>query len=70
MIGDKPLPIRFNKIDEFVTFYDGTRYLVLFGAEKYDFIYERIRYLVAVKSGITYGISHNYVKLIPMILCL
>ena len=25
-------------IDGFISIYDGTRYLVLFGAEKYDFI--------------------------------
>ena len=59
----KPLRIRFNKIDGFIRVYDGTRYLVLFGGEKYDFIYDRIRYLVGVKSGITYVISHNYAKI-------
>ena len=39
------------------------RYLVLFESEKYDYIYNKIRYLVSLKSGITYGISHNYVKI-------
>ena len=29
--------------------YDGTTYLVLFRGEKYDFIYNRIRYLIGVK---------------------
>ena len=53
--------ISFDKIDEFIRVYDGTRYLVLFG-KKYDFIYNRIRYLKEVKSGITYVISHNYAK--------
>ena len=38
----KPLRIRFNKIDGFIRIYD-TRYLVLFGSEKYDFIYNRIK---------------------------
>ena len=42
--------------------YDGTRYLVLFGAEKYDLIYNRIRYLIGVKSGITYVVSHINAK--------
>ena len=42
--------------------YDGTRYLVLFGAEKNHLIYNRIRYLKGVKSGITYVISHNNAK--------
>ena len=59
----KPLRIRFYKIDGFIRVYDGTRYLVLFGAEKYDFIYNRIRYLIGVKSGITYVISQNYAQI-------
>ena len=42
---------------------DGTRYLVLFGSEKYDSIYNRIGYLISVKSGIRYIISHNYAKI-------
>ena len=58
----KPLRIRFDKIDGFIRIYDGTRYLVLFGSEKYDSFYNRIRYLISVKSGITYIISHNYAK--------
>ena len=57
MIGAKPVGIPFDKIDGFIRIYDGTRYLVLLGGEKYDFIYNRIR---GVKSGITYLISHNY----------
>ena len=32
------------------------------GSEKYDFIYNRIRYLIGVKRGITYVISHNNAK--------
>ena len=55
--------IRFDKVNEFITVYDGTRYLVLFWDEKYYFIYNRIRYLIGVKSGITYVISHNYAKI-------
>ena len=42
--------------------YKWFRYL-LFGSEKYDFIYNRIRYLIKVKSDITYVISHNYAKI-------
>ena len=63
LIDAKPLRIRFDKIDRFIRVYDGTIYLVLFGSEKYDFIYSRIIYLVGVKSGITYVISDNYTKL-------
>ena len=52
--------VKLDKIYGFIRVYDGTRYLVLFGTEKYDFIYNRIRYLrVGVKSGITYVISHK-----------
>ena len=43
LIGAKPLQIRFDKVDGFIKIYDGTRYLVLFGGEKYDFRYNRIR---------------------------
>ena len=45
LIGSKPLHIRFDKIDGFIRFYDGSRYLTLFGSEKYDAIYDRIRIL-------------------------
>ena len=43
LMGTKPLHIRFDKVDGFITVYDGTRYLVLLGGEKYNFIYNRIR---------------------------
>ena len=46
----KPLGIRFNKIDEFIRIYDGTRYVVLFVPEKYDSVYNRIKYLIRQKS--------------------
>ena len=59
----KPLRIRFDKKDGFIRVYDGSRYLVLFGREKYDSIYNRIRDLISVKKGITYIISHNYAKI-------
>ena len=38
LIGAKRLHIRFDKIDGLIRVYDGTRYLVLFGSEKYDSI--------------------------------
>ena len=66
LTGSKPFRITFNKIDGVISVCDETRYLVLFGAEKYDFIdfiYNRIRYLIEVKSGITYVISHDYAKI-------
>ena len=50
-IGSKPLRVTFDKTDGFIRIYNGTRYLTLFGSEKYDTIYDRIRYLVSLKSG-------------------
>ena len=63
LIGAKPLRIRFDKKDEFIGVYNETRYLVLFGLEKYDAIYNRIRYLIGVKRGITYVFFHNYAEI-------
>ena len=60
LIDSKSLRIRFDKIDEIIRVYDGTRYLVLFGSEKHGSIYDRNRYLISVKSGSTYIISHSY----------
>ena len=34
----KQLRIKFNKIDGFIRTYDGSKYLVSFGPEKYDAI--------------------------------
>ena len=45
LIDAKPLQIRIDKIDEFIRVYDGTKYLLLFGSEKYFFIYNRIRFI-------------------------
>ena len=39
-IGAKPLYIRFEKIDGFIKIYDGTKYLILSGPERYDKIYD------------------------------
>ena len=63
LIDSKPLGIRFNKIGGFIRIYDGTRYLTLFGSQKYDAIYNRIRYLISLKSGITNIFSHYFVKI-------
>ena len=63
LIESKLLRIRCDKIDGFIRIYDGTRYLTFFGSEKYDAIYNRIRYLVSLKSGITYIFSHYFAKM-------
>ena len=72
LIGSNPLCIRFNKVDGFIRVYDGTSDLLLFGDEKYDSMYIRIRYLIGVNSDITYVISDNYAKskLIHTVFCL
>ena len=36
---------------------------MLFGLEKYDAIYNRIRYLIFLKIGITYVFPHCYAKI-------
>ena len=68
----KHLRIRFDEIDELIRIYDGTRYLTLFGTEKYETIYDKIRYLISLKSGITYIFLPilQKLKLILMILSL
>ena len=63
LIVTKLLCIRFDKTDGFNRVYDSTRYLVLFGDEKYYLIYNRIRYLKEVKTGVTYVISSYYAKI-------
>ena len=63
LIGTNLLCLRFDKTDGFIRVYDGTWYLVLFGDEKYDLIYNRIRYLIGVKIGIAYVISLYYANI-------
>ena len=60
LIHAKHLCIRFGKINRFIRVYRGTRYLVLFGGEKYGLT---TGLDIGVKSGITYVISHNYAKI-------
>ena len=64
LIGLKPLRIRFGKIDGFIRIYDKTWYLALFGFEKCDAIYNRIRYLISRKSSIPYIFSHCFEEII------
>ena len=44
---------------DLLEFIDRTRYLTLFGSEKYDTVYNRI----SLKSGITYIFSHYFAKI-------
>lgn len=48
LIGPKPLRIKIEKIDVLIRVYDRSRYLVLNVPEKYDFIYNKFRYLIGV----------------------
>ena len=56
------MPVRFDKIDEIIRIYDGTRNLTLSGTKKYA-IYNRIRYLISLKISITYIFSHYFAKI-------
>ena len=60
LIGTKPLRIKFDKVNGIIRVHDWKRYSLLFGPEKYDAIYNKIRYLIVQKSCITYVISHNF----------
>ena len=62
-MGAKPLRIRFERIDGFIKIYDGIRCLVLYSPERYDAIYNRIRYLISEKSDITYSFNHNFARI-------
>ena len=63
LIGAKPLHIIFDKIDGFIRVYNGTRYLVLFGPEKHDIIYNKSRYPISQKNSMTYLISHSNARI-------
>ena len=59
----KPFRFRFDKVDGIIKIYDRTRYLVLFGPERYSTIYDRTRYLISEKSAITYSINRSFARI-------
>ena len=63
LIDPVTLSIKFDKIDGFIRIYDRTRYLTLLGFEKYDVIYDKVGYLISLKSGMTYIFSHYFAEL-------
>ena len=63
LIDPRPFRIRFDQIGGFIRIYYGTRYLKLFDSEKHDAIYDRIRYLISLKSGIADIFSHYFAKI-------
>ena len=62
-LSEKPLCITFDKIDRFIKIFDGIRYFKIFGRQLYDKIYNRIRYLISEKGGITGSVNHNFSKI-------
>ena len=70
LIGAKPLRIIFDKVDGFTGDYGEAKYLVLIYSEKYDAIFDRIRYILGLKSSISYVllITMQKSRLIQMII--
>ena len=52
------MQIRCDEIDGIIRIYDKTRYLTLLGPKRYDTICDKIRYLINLKTIITYIFSH------------
>ena len=63
MVIQKSLSIRFYKMDGLIRIYVESTYLVLLGPEEYNAIYNRIRYLISLKSDIAYILSDYFVKI-------
>ena len=61
--GEKPQPIRFDKIGAFIKFHDKVRYLVLFDYSYSDEICDKIKYIISEKSGITDSINHSFARM-------
>ena len=60
----KTLRIRFDKIVGSIRVHGGEfRYLVLFDHGLFDKIFDKIKYLICEKSGITESINHNFGKI-------
>ena len=59
-MGVKSLRITFDKINRFIKVCHGIRYLVLYDYERYNAIYDRIRYIIREKVGIADGTNHNF----------
>ena len=64
LTGPKPLHIRFDKIHEFIIPLDGkNKHLILFEYGLLNKIYDKIKYLISKKSGVTSSINHNFGKI-------
>ena len=61
--GTNPLGIVFDKVDGYIRKYDKSRYLaLLYSNEKNERIFDRIIYLIMLKSIISDVYSHRYTK--------
>ena len=67
LIDTEPLRIRFDNLYRFIRLDEKSKYLVFFNHQKYSTIYDRIRYIKGLKSGITsafpYYISFSSIPL-------
>ena len=62
--GAKPLHSIFDKVDGCIRKDDAANYLALFHSdEKYERIYDRIRYLIMLKTNISDVYSHKNAKI-------
>ena len=52
-----------DKVNEFIRDISRTKYLVSFGSEKFDAIFNRFRCLIESKVGVTYAAFSNYAKI-------
>ena len=52
-----------NKVNGFIRNHAGIKYLALFGSEKNDIVFDRVRYLLGLKIGVTYVDCCNYAKI-------
>ena len=63
--GAKPLSIIYGKVnDGYIMKHDGTKYLALqYSDKKYERIFDRIRYLVMLKSNHPDALSYRYTRI-------
>ena len=59
MVLHKKLLTVQNKVDSYIKKYDKTRYLSLFHSKKFDKIFDRVSYLIRLKSNISGVYSRN-----------
>ena len=64
LYGANPLRIIVDKVDGYIRKNDSTKCLALFHSnQKYARIFDRVRYLIMLKSNISDIYSHKYTKI-------